>query len=163
MKNAKIYTFHFQLCILTEEGFTLLELLAVLLLLGLSSLIVLPSIDKGLREREVRQDALQIAAVARHLRHRAISESSLQRLIFNLAENSYQASEGKQVVLSSNARITGIEGGEPLEEGLRQYLFFPNGSIFGGEIGISGREGSLAYLVRFDALTGKVWVTKGNS
>jgi len=71
-EKGKIYTFYFRLCILTEKGFSLLELLVVLLLLGLSSLIVLPAIDKGLREREVKKSALQVAAVARDLRSRAV-------------------------------------------------------------------------------------------
>ena len=47
-----------------NQGFSLLELILVLLLLGLSSLIVLPTIDTGLREREVRRSALGLAAVA---------------------------------------------------------------------------------------------------
>ena len=146
-----------------DRGFTLLELLVVLLLLSLASLIVLPSIDRGLREREVRQSALELAAVARDLRGKAVRESSLQRLIFNPQENSYQALRRKKILLPSDIKITGIEGGEPVGEGLRQFLFFPNGSLLAREVGISGQEGSPAYLVRFDPLTGRVAVLRGNS
>lgn len=143
-----------------KTGFSLVELLAVLLILSLASFIVLPSIEKGLREREVRQSVLELAAAARDLRSRAVYENSLQRLIFNPQENSYQALRGKKILLPSDIKITGIEGGEPVGEGLRQFLFFPNGSLLGGEIGISALGGSPAYLVYLDSLTGRVAVTR---
>ena len=145
-----------------KTGFSLVELLAVLLILSLASFIVLPAIDKGLREREVRQSVLELAAAARDLRSRAVYENNLQRLIFNPQENSYEALSGKKILLPSDIKITGIEGGEPIGEGLRQFLFFPNGSLLGGEIGISGLGGSPAYLIRFDPLTGRVAVLRGN-
>lgn len=158
MKNAKFCNFHFELYILADRGFSLLELLAVLLLLGLMSLIVLPSVDRGLKGREVRKSALEVAAVARYLRSRAVYEGALQRLIFNPVENSYQSWGGTKVFLSSDVEITRIAGGEPLGEGRRQFVFFPNGSILGGEVGISSRRGSPSYVVQFEALAGRVEV-----
>jgi len=145
-----------------KAGFSLVELLAVLLILSLASFIVLPSIEKGLREREVRQSVLGLAAAARGLRSRAVYENSLQRLIFNPEESSYQALHGEKIFLPSDIKITDIEGGEPVGEGLRQFLFFPNGSLLGGQIGISGIGGSSAYLVRLDSLLGRVVVVRVN-
>lgn len=146
-----------------DRGFTLLELLVVLLLLGLASSIVLPAIDRRLREQEVRQSALEVAAVARDLKNRARDEGSLQRLVFNPLENSYQTFPGKKIILPSDIRLTAVEGGEPIGGGLQQFLFFPNGSVHGKEVGISGREGSSLYLIRLDPLTGRVWLTKESS
>jgi general secretion pathway protein H len=161
MKKEKFCTWQFALCVSTERGFSLVELLAVLLLLSLASFIVLPSVDRGLRERQVRKSALELAALARDLRGRAIYESNLQRLIFNPLENSYQAVRGRKVVLSSDVKITRIKGGEPLGEGLRQFIFYPNGTVLSGEIGISARQGFPSYWIRFDALTGRVGVIEG--
>ncbi|MFQ5682174.1 MAG: prepilin-type N-terminal cleavage/methylation domain-containing protein [Candidatus Binatia bacterium] len=144
-----------------ERGFSLLELLVVLLLIGLSSLIVLPSIGRGLRKRELRQSALKLAATARTLRSRAVYENTLQRLILNPVENSYRIFRKKKVFLSSDLKITGIEGGEALGGGLKQFLFFPNGSALGGKIGISNHTGSASYTIGFDPLTGKVVVKRG--
>lgn len=144
-----------------KKAFSLIELLAVLLLLSLASFIVLPAIDKKLREQEVRQSVLQLAAVARELRSRAVDESALQRLVFSPQQNSYQAQD-KQIFLSSDISITDISGGEPVGERGRQFLFFPNGSVLGGEISISAREGSSTYSVRLDSLTGRVVVRRAD-
>ncbi|MGH7770778.1 MAG: prepilin-type N-terminal cleavage/methylation domain-containing protein [Candidatus Binatia bacterium] len=140
-----------------DNAFSLFELLVVLSLLGLGSLIVLPSIDRGLRGREARQSALELAAVARDLRSRAIYDNTLQRLILNASENSYEPLGRKKVLLSSDIRITGMDGGDVVREGVRQFLFFPNGSALGGEVGISGGEG-IAYVIRLDSLSGRVVV-----
>ncbi len=52
-----------------------------------------------------------------------------------------------------------MDGGDAVGEGVRQFLFFPNGSALGGEVGISNREG-LAYIIRFDSLSGRVVVER---
>ena len=160
MKNENICDFRSEFCISTDKGFSLLELLIVLLLLGLTTIIVLPSIDRGLRERDARQSALHLAAVARDLRARALSENALQRLILNPSENSYEPLPGKKILLSPDLRITAIEGGETVAGGLRQFLFFPNGSTLGGQVTISS-GGGFAYNIRFDPLLGRAVVSQG--
>lgn len=145
-----------------NHGFSLLELLLVLLLLGLSSLIVLPTIDNGLRERAVRRSALSLAAVARELRSRAIYEGIPQRLVLNVVDNSYLVARDREVQLPSDVKFSQVEGGETLEKSVRQFIFFPNGSSLGGEIGLSGGRNATAYSVRFEPLSGKVDVIRGD-
>jgi prepilin-type N-terminal cleavage/methylation domain-containing protein len=145
-----------------NQGFSLLELILVLLLLGLSSLIVLPTIDTGLREREVRRSALGLAAVARELRSRALYEGIPQRLVLNVVDNSYLVPRDREVHLPSNVKFSQVEGGETLERSVRQFIFFPNGSSLGGEISLSGGRNATAYSVRLEAMSGKVDVVKGD-
>lgn len=160
MRNAKFCPLHFEICNWTESGFSLLELLVVLLLLALSSALVLPAIDKGLKERELKQSALELAAVARELRSRAVYQNTLQSLVLNPSENSYQTLQGEKVLIPTDVRLVDIVGGEPLGDGLRRFLFFPNGSTLGGDIAISGPVGS-SYIIRLDPLLGKVTVIRG--
>jgi general secretion pathway protein H len=141
-----------------EGGFSLLELLLVLLLLGLSSLIVLPTIDRGLREREVRRSALSLAAVAREMRSRALDEGIPQRLILKVSDNSYAVSRDREVQLPANVKFSEIVGGETLDSNVRQFIFFPNGSSLGGAIRLSGAQNSPSYSIRFEPLTGRVEV-----
>ena len=144
-----------------NKGFSLLELGVVLLLLGLMTAIVVPSLDRGLKKREVRKSAMELAATARGLRRKAIYESTPQRLVFDPFENSYQTSRAKKVLLSSNIKILAVEGGEPVGKGLRQFLFFPNGSALGGEVRIAGGQGA-SYVIRLLPLSGRVVVKQEN-
>lgn len=142
-----------------EKGFSLLELLIVLSLLGSVSAIVLPAIGRGLAKLEVRRSALELAAAARELRGRAAYQGKLQALILNPKGNSYEVPRGR-VDLPPDVSISVLAGGEPLAEGMRRFHFFPNGRMVGGEIGIWGRDGSPSYVVRFDPVSGRIAVAR---
>ncbi|HZD39959.1 MAG TPA: prepilin-type N-terminal cleavage/methylation domain-containing protein [Terriglobales bacterium] len=145
-----------------SQGFSLLELLLVLLLLGVSSLIVLPSIDNGLRQREVRKSALGFAAAARELRRRAVYEGIPQRLVLNLVDRRYRVAQEGEVYLPSAVKFSAVEGGEAIEKDVRQFVFFPNGSSLGGKIGFSAGQNATSYSVRFEPLSGKVDVMRSD-
>jgi len=141
-------------------GFTLIELMLVLMLLGLSTLVVLPNIDKGMQEREVRGSALGLAAVARELRSRALHEGMPRQLVLNLSTNSYLVDRSREFHLPANVKFGAVEGGETLEAGARRFLFFPNGSTLGGAIVMSSSRDAASYSIRFEPLTGRIEVLR---
>ena len=140
-----------------------MEVLLVLLLLGVGSLIVLPAIERGLNQREVRQAALSFAATARSLRGKAIYEGAPRRLTVDRVENSYQGQGGKKVYLPMHVRFSEIIGGEPGEGQEQRFVFFPNGSVLGDGVAVAGEEGAVSYRVRLDALSGRVAVEENHS
>jgi len=142
-----------------QKGFTLLELIVVLVLVAVATAVVLPSIDRGLKKRQAKQSVLALAATARDLRRKAIDEGKLKRLTVEPRKNSYLASGGDIIRLPDTVEITGITGGEPVGDRLTQFVFFPNGSLLGGEIELSDRRGS-AYVVRMEAMVGRVVVMR---
>lgn len=144
-----------------NRGFTLIELVLVLLLIGVSMAIVLPNIDKGLQDREVRVSALSLAAVARDLRSRALIDGIPQELLVKIPQNSYLAAQSTEVHLPAEVKFVSVDGGETVDRDSRKFYFFPNGSILGGEV-ILGSEKSISYLVRLEPLTGKVEVIRGD-
>jgi general secretion pathway protein H len=144
-----------------SRGFSLLELVLVLMVLGLSGLIVLPNVEKGLRDRDLRRSALALAAAARDLRSQALHKGMPQGLVLNLAENSYRIAPN-EVHFPSNVKIASVAGGEILDDGSRQFLFFPNGSTFGGRIDLSSGADSTSYSIRLHPLTGTIDVMRGN-
>ena len=145
-----------------DDGFTLLELILVLLLIGVSMMIVLPNIQKGLEDREVRLSALRLAATARDLRSRALSDGQAKQLEINLADNNYRVARLTEVQLPPEVRFVGIEGGETLDRDSKRFYFFPNGSSLGGEIVLADEQKSISYLIRLEALTGRIEVLRGN-
>jgi len=142
-----------------RRGFSLLELLVVLSLIGVAAVIALPSLENGIRKRQVRQSVLSLAAVARDLRRRAIDQGTLKQLVLSPREDSYLASDAEIVRLPEAVKITGVAGGAPMGKRLTQFVFFPNGSILGGAIELSDRKGA-TYLIRFEPLVGRVVVTQ---
>jgi len=142
-----------------RAGFTLIELVIVLVILGIASAIAYPALDRAVRKREARQSVLALAAVARDLRRRAIDEGKLKRLTVEPRANSYLASGREIIRLPDTVAMTGATGGEPIGERLTQYVFFPNGSLLGGEIALSDRQGS-SYVVRMEAMVGRVVVIR---
>jgi hypothetical protein len=135
----------------------------VLVLLGLSAAVVLPSIDRGLKNRVARQAALGFAAAARELGSRARSEGVPQGLVLDTAHNSYYLAREQVIALPSSLSFAVVEGGETLENGMRRFSFYPNGASFGGRVVISAGAGGGEYSVRFHALTGRVEVLRGAS
>lgn len=134
----------------------------VLAVLGLSSLIVLPTLERSLREREAKRSALELAAVARNLRGRALEQGIPQQLTLDLRHNSYRVSRDEEIRLPEKVSFATVEGGQTLEGDIRQFSFFPNGSTLPGEIGVSIGSGSIPYYVHLEPLTGRIQVIRGN-
>jgi general secretion pathway protein H len=145
-----------------NQGFSLFELILVLLLLGVGMAVVLPNIEKGLQDREVRSSALGLAAAARDLRSKALFDGVAQQLVVNLPENSYLAARAAEVRLPSEVKFVSVGGGESINRDLKRFYFFPNGSSLGGEIVLADSTKSTSYLVRLEALTGRVEVARAN-
>ena len=143
-------------------GFSLLELILVLMVLGLSGLIVLPNIERGLRDRDLRRSAVALAAAARQLRSQALYKGMPQQLVLNVEENSYRVARNGEVHFPSSVKIASVVGGDVLENGSRQFSFFPNGSTFGGRIELSSGAHSPLYSIRFHPLTGSIDVMRGD-
>lgn len=145
-----------------KRGFSLVELVMVLLLIGVSMAIIAPNIAKGLQDREVRTSALGLAAVARDLRSRALFDGVPQQLVVNLTQNSYLVARTREVHLPSEVKFASVDGGEPVDRDIKRFYFFPNGSSLGGEIVLADNDKAISYLIRMEPLTGKIEVSRGN-
>jgi len=146
-----------------SQGFSLFELVLVLLLLGVSMAIVLPNVDRGLQDREVRNSALGLAAAARDLRSRALTAGVPQQLVLNLPQNSYLAARSTEIQLPSEIKFISVEGGDAIGRDLKSFYFFPNGSVLNGEIILADSAKSISYSIRLEALTGRIEVARGKA
>jgi general secretion pathway protein H len=158
MHNAEFKSSRLEIGFSSPKGFSLIELLLVLLLIGIGTFIAVPSVDRGLKERVVKQSALGLAATARDLRSKAIYGGFPHRLILDSSEKSYQSVPGQKIFLPPDVMFSGVTGGEPLTSESRQFFFFPNGSVLGGEIRLAREEGRPAYVITLNPLSGRVAV-----
>jgi general secretion pathway protein H len=147
----------------SNQGFSLFELILVLVLLGVGLALVLPNLDRGLQDREVRRTALGLAAAARELRSRALRDGVPQRLVLDLPRNSYLVARSNEVRLPPDISFASVNGGESVDHDQKNFYFFPNGSILGGEIVVADGAKAISYLIRLEALTGKVELARGSS
>jgi general secretion pathway protein H len=143
----------------SELGFSLIELMIVLVIVGIGASLVLPSLDKGFDSLQIRQTALGIAAVARSLRTRSMKEQIPFRLVVSSDDGSYQVFGQSRILFPKGVQVS-VEGGEPVREGVRHFVFFPNGRMVGGEILVSSHDQGGAYTVRLDKISGKVLVMR---
>lgn len=138
-----------------QRGFTLLEILAVLALLGIALAVTAFSLDGGLDRARLDASARDVAAALRHTRTRALVEHRPQWFTLDLNARTF-ASPGRDP--------QGIPGGTVLHvtsaaedvqhPGQARIRFFPDGSSTGGNIELSRKHREVRIDV--DWLTGTV-------
>jgi general secretion pathway protein H len=141
----------------SEDGFTLLEMLVVLAVLGLAlALIGTRSSTGGTRLTE-EAVAAELAGTLREARSRAITEDRPVRVTIDLAAKSYRIDDDPPAAMPS---VTGIDllttVGEVASRADASIRFDPDGSSTGGRIELA--FGARKLMVGVDWLTGRVGV-----
>jgi type II secretion system protein H len=144
-----------------RAGFTLLETVVVMMIIGLASALAIPMIEGGFDAREVRRAARQIASTMHYCRGEAVSLGAPQELVIDSYRNTiHTTSWDRWAVLTDRAIITDVHGGNVLGDGMVQILFFPNGSTSGVEVLLASRRDHFANRLRvaLDPLLGSIRV-----
>jgi prepilin-type N-terminal cleavage/methylation domain-containing protein len=164
-----------------KNGFTLMELLVVLVMVALVSGFVIPRIAAPFGHLHVKTAAAEIAGLLRNCRSQAVSRKIGNAVVFDLdtqeirlfspvhkgeaggralmermsADTRYQPPEGVRV---SRASV----GDETVETGIFTVTFFINGNSSGGELVIAGNA-KRQYRILIDPITGTVRVAAEES
>jgi len=137
------------------SGFTLIELMAVLVLLALAMTAVTFSFSKSLQSAKIRGASRDLVAALRYTRGQAIVKGKQEVLLLNLDDNSYNAPGKNSIKLpkgmglrltTAESELTGGNSG-----GIR---FFPDGSSTGGHISVF--QGQREWRVNVAWLTGDI-------
>lgn len=141
----------------TKYGFSLLELLVVLMLMSALTVTVLPQISKS-GGTEVQSSARMLAAGLRRARSQAIQHRQPQSMIIDVEKRVFQLSFDPQPrKLPSGIGLSLFTARSALQSAERGAIrFFSDGGSTGGRITVSGSNQKL--LVDVDWLTGQVRV-----
>jgi general secretion pathway protein H len=141
----------------SQSGFSLIELVVVLMIIAIASGLAAPGIKSGWRAREVRSGTRSLAAVMRGLRERAVRRGSDQELVIDADGQAYRWTGDQAATLPGGAAVTGIRGGWRDQDGGARVVFYPNGGSSGIAVVVGQRDGdSLSFSIRVDPLLGSV-------
>jgi type II secretion system protein H len=151
-----------------SEGFTLLELILVVLVVALAVGISYPSFSRGTAAVQLRTSARDVMNTLRYARERAITEQ--QTFIVSADPESGrfvmtdEVGDGARTyALPREVRIERLSlGGEPFREGVFAVRFLPNGSAAAAEIQLRSASGGVLRVVT-DTVTGGARILAGAS
>jgi len=170
------------------SGFSLLELIVVLVIIGMVSAFVGPKLVGSMTNMNLKTASKKVAASLRYARSQAVSEGSDYVARFDLEANRVSIVSAKRVSEGSEADggdgagvdveekrgggrlkvyelpdgvvlIMGISGDTETDSGIFEIIFLSDGGSSGGEV-ILVNERERAYMVAVDFITGAVRVER---
>jgi general secretion pathway protein H len=136
-----------------ERGFTLLELIVVLLIAGWIVSLVIPSVSATLESERLRSATADVRSTFTLARTLAASSGRERAVIFSLDRGAYEVG-GKERQVPEGVMFDSIRtGGETVDHGEVRIMFFPDGSAEEAEVVLASRGGG-RMRVTLDPLTG---------
>jgi type II secretion system protein H len=147
-----------------SKGFSLIEMLVVLILIGFSISLITPSLSRFSRAVELKGAAKKISGILRYCRSEAVNKGQVYRVRFDTnlrevrvqpMESTYSLPEGIQIKEVQRVSV------QPTSD-LPMIEFYPNGGSNGGAIFLDS-QGPGGYKIDVHFLTGVVEVEKVES
>ena len=149
-----------------ERGFTLLELLMVVLILALVLSLSYPSLSRGSTALHLRATGRDILSTFRYAREKAVTEQTGMMLRVDRDKQALVLSDifgdqSRQYTLPEDVKIQRVAlGGTEILEGPLVVRFLPNGSTDGAEVLLQSNTGSLMRIIS-DPITGGARIESG--
>ena len=139
-----------------DLGFTLFELLIVLVLIGLLYFMTVPLFQKGLGANELRGAARTVAAGLRHARNEAVVKRIETTMQVDVAQRKFQIStDSREIKLPEKLELKLYTATQELvNEQIGAIRFYPDGGSTGGRVTVASEQRK--YEVDVDWLTGRV-------
>ena len=137
-----------------QGGFTLVELIVVMVIIALMMGLLATSLSRSVSSAEARAATRKLVANLRYTRTKAIVDKAEKTFSVDIENRSYTAPGRKQVTLPEGVELTLTTArSEMTSENVGGIRFFPDGGSTGGhiELYVNGRE----YRVNVAWLTGE--------
>jgi len=143
-----------------QRGFTLVELLVVLMIAALAMTLVGTSISRSVSGAEMRQAANKVAASLRYTRTRAILTKAEQVFLLDTESRRYTAADREPVVLPEGMNVElNTARSELTSETAGGIRFYPDGGSTGGNVRLEAN--GRVYRVNVAWLTGEASLERG--
>ena len=138
-----------------QRGFTLIELVAVVALIGIALAVLSLSFSKSMNSAQVQAASRDLVAALRYTRGQAIVKNKQAALDLDMQNNTYQAPgrplvklprDMRMILLTADSEKTGATSG--------RIRFFADGASTGGHVSIFA--GQREWRVNVNWLTGQV-------
>lgn len=161
-----------------DRGFSLVELIVVLLVVGLSVSLVMPSLSRFSKTIELKGAAKKISAILRYCRSEAVNKGQIYQIVFDselreVRVQKIESSEGQEE--NRKKEETTFKRIYPLPKGINMkevsidspqhssdyptIEFYPNGGSNGGAFLLNNEERG-GYWIKIHFLTGMVVIEK---
>ncbi len=143
-----------------HRGFTLIEVIAVLMLIALVLTVASVSVTRGLASARVRAAAGDLIAALRYTRGQAIVTRKEQALELDVEKRAYLAPKKQETVLPGKMEMRLLTAqSEQTGSTTGRIRFYPDGSSTGGRVRLI--SGDHVWDVEVAWLTGEVQLREG--
>lgn len=143
-----------------QSGFSLLELLVVLVIVAVMATLIGVSISRSITGAEVRGASRDLMAALRYTRGQAILKRQEQTLSVDVEKRQYQAPGKEAVELPDGMDVRLLTARtERTGESAGTIRFFPDGSSTGGKVTLAA--GEREWVVTVGWLTGEIGREEG--
>ncbi|HXG17859.1 MAG TPA: prepilin-type N-terminal cleavage/methylation domain-containing protein [Methylomirabilota bacterium] len=142
---------------LRARGFTLLELILVLLIISVASALVGPALGTRLLRADARRTAIQLRSVVDYMRVKAVRSGQEEVMVIDPQDNTYwREGSGETIEVPPESGFLSARSRWIRENGQVEFHFYPDGTNSGGAIRVEQGRGAAAtaYLVVLDPLLG---------
>jgi general secretion pathway protein H len=146
----------------SQSGYTLVEMLVVLVLLGMATAISLPYATSSGQAQKLDATASQLAALFRQAQTLAYVTNKVVKVSFERDSRKWLVNDGApQLQLDQSLTITALTVEGQVSEKLISYQFFPVGGSSGGRVVLEANKNKVT--VDLNWLTGAItWKRLGN-
>ena len=146
-----------------ERGFTLIELVLVLVIMAVAAALVGPELTQRFTTADPRRVIVQLRAAMELLRVRAVQNGKEEVLVVAPRANAYwHEGGGETVEVAEESGVLAARGRFLREEGEVEFRFYPDGTNSGGEVWVEKDRGSgvTVYRLALNPLLGTAIISR---